>query len=78
MTTKKWIQKVKFKHGALHKQLKIDEEEKISVHLLSEIKNKPLGDYVIPADYSTSTKHYVKITPLLKKRANLALNLRKH
>jgi hypothetical protein len=73
MVSRKWIQHALRKHksGALHKQLGIPMDQEIPSRLLERISNLPNG-YSI----ETYSGHSVKITPLLKKRVNLALNLR--
>lgn len=55
------------KKGALHKMLKIPEEKKIPRTLLNKLNKAELG----------STVDGIKITPLLKKRVNFALNFGK-
>jgi len=72
---KKWIQKTKIKKGALHKQLRVPEERKIPITLLNKIISAEVGDVI--KNYSKSTKKMIKVTSLLKKRANLAKNLKK-
>jgi hypothetical protein len=68
----KWIQHaIKRGHkGALHRQLGISKFETIPEFYLIEIKHAKIGSYV-------GNEHKVKVTRLLKKRANLALNLRR-
>lgn len=76
---KKWIQKTKMKSGALRRQLGIPIEEDIPIGLLEEIKKTKNGE-VISSYKFLSDKSYtqsIKITPLLKRRANLALNLKR-
>ena len=55
------------KEGALHKQLKIPEDKKIPRALLNKIKKAKVGDMV--------EGH--KVTALMKKRVNFALNFGK-
>jgi hypothetical protein len=77
---KKWIQKALRKHrkGALSKQLGIPEEDNIPFNLLTEIQNKPVGEYVtVPPSGIRYYPMKIKVTRLLKKRANLALNLKR-
>jgi len=68
---KKWIQRIDMKEGALHRQLGIPADKKIPVRLLQKIKNAEIGDKV-----RWGNKTY-KVTRLLKKRAVLALTLKK-
>ena len=69
----KWIKNALKQHkkGALHKQLEIPQEQTIPVSLLIRIKNAKLNSYI------TGTTKPIKITRLLKRRAILALNLKK-
>ena len=69
-----WIQSTKLKEGALSKQLSIPEKEDIPVGLLKKIKETPTGT-IMENPMKTGKRHY-KITPLLKKRASLALTLK--
>lgn len=65
--------KIPIKKGALRKQLRVPENEKIDDSLLRRIiKGKAGGEL-----HNPYTKSKVKITPLLKRRANLAKTLRK-
>jgi hypothetical protein len=72
--TNKWIQKALKGHhkGALHRQLGVPTDENIPLHMLTEIKERPIGSEI--RNYKTTKA--IKITRLLKKRALLALNLR--
>lgn len=72
---KKWIQKTHMKKGALSRQLGIAEEDDIPLHVLIRIKEAKIGETVY-YDYGPATKH-IKVTRLLKRRANLALNLKR-
>lgn len=72
---KKWIQKTKIKKGALHKQLGVDEKNKIPITLLNKIISAEVGEVI--KNSSKSSKKRIKVTSLLKKRANLAKNLNK-
>jgi len=72
---KRWIQKTKIKKGALHKQLGVPEERKIPITLLNKIISAEGGKVI--KDSSKSSKKMIKVTSLLKKRANLAKNLKK-
>jgi hypothetical protein len=66
--SKYWIQESKkgMKKGALHKQLGISEDKKISPKLLEKIVETPIGKKVKGKT----------VTRLLKQRANWALNVR--
>ena len=67
--TDKWIQKVKMKKGALHKQLGYDEDEKIPAGIIKKIVDAKIGTEV---EVKGEKK---KVTSLLKHRAVLAQNL---
>lgn len=66
-----WVRKIGYKKGTLHKQLGISKDKKLPEQLLKKIMNSDVGDKII------YNKKKIKITPLLKKRVNLAINLRK-
>ncbi len=72
---KKWIQKTKMKKGALHRQLEVSKEKNIPMNLLNKIISAKIGEK-IKNPLKTGQKT-IKITILLKKRANLAKNLKK-
>ena len=61
--------KVRFRKGALHRQLGIPEDEDIGNGNLRKIKNGKVGATIT----IKGKKH--KITELMKRRANLGLNL---
>jgi hypothetical protein len=63
----RWIQQAALKQGALHLQLGYPEHEHIPVPVLQRIKYMPLGGHI----------HGNTVTPLMKKRANFALNVRR-
>jgi hypothetical protein len=65
--TDKWIQKTHIKHGALHKQLGYSKSALLPEGLLNEIGSANIGTHV----------RGDTVTPLLKKRVNFALNVRK-
>jgi hypothetical protein len=73
MTNKKWIQKALAGHkaGALHRQLGIPKGWTIPISTLEKIKNTKIGYQVIVKDEA------ITVTPLLKRRVVLALNLRR-
>jgi len=72
---KKWIQKTGMKKGALHNQLGISKEKDIPITLLNKIISAKVGDVI--ANSPKSSKKRIRVTSLLKKRANLARNLKK-
>ena len=72
---KKWIQKVAIKEGALSRQLGIPEAENIPVTLLKAIKKAHIGDTV--QNPTQSGKRKIKVTLKIKRRAVLALTLKK-
>lgn len=73
--TYKWIQKAAPKKGALSRQLEIPEKDNIPVTLLRAIKNAPSGTTI--TNPTQKGKRRIPVTPLLKKRVNFALNVRK-
>ena len=70
----KWIQSVSkhSKKGALHRQLHIDQSKKIPKTTLVAIMRTRNGDYF----YGPYGRE-IKVTKLLKQRANFALNVRR-
>ena len=68
---KKWIKKAASEHtkGALHKMLGISENENIPITALKRIMEVPNGH-----EFSVGDK-IVKVTPLLKKRAQFVINV---
>ena len=62
-----WIQKAKVKPGALHRQLGVDQSRPIPTNVLNQIQKAPIGTQVKGKS----------VTPLLKRRVNFALNMRK-
>jgi len=69
-----WIPR-NMKRGALSKQLGIPEKDKIPVTLLKKIKNAEIGETI--TNPTKTGKKKIKVTRKLKKRATLALTLRK-
>lgn len=67
--SKRWIQKAASKHtkGALHRQLGIPLDRKIPKSKLHKIMATPVGSKIGKR----------RVTSLLKKRANFALNVQK-
>ena len=61
--------KIKFKKGALHRQLKVPEDEDIGISNLRKISKSELG-----ASVTIKGKTF-KVTPLMKKRAVFGLNI---
>lgn len=72
---KRWIQKAAIKKGALSRQLGIPEAEDIPVTLLKAIKKTTTGETV--KNPTKSGKRSYKVTQKLKRRAVLALTLKK-
>jgi len=70
-----WLSKIKLKTGALSKQLGIPEDKNIPMDLLLKIKDTEYG-FVVKNKHGIGKK-YIKVTTLLKKRAILAINLKK-
>lgn len=66
-----WVKKINYKKGTLHKQLGISKDKKLPDALLKRIMKAKVGDKV------SYNKKKILITTLLKKRVNLAINLRK-
>jgi hypothetical protein len=67
MTKDKWIQSVAPTKGALHKQLGYSQTEPIPKKVLHDIVGTNIGKH----------SHGHTVTPLLKQRANFALNAQK-
>jgi len=74
---KLWIQSAirKSRKGALSRQLGIPEKENIPVTLLRKIVNAAIGDTIW--NPTMKGKRWIKVTKLLKRRANLALTLKR-
>lgn len=64
---RKWIQKAIWKPGTLHRQLKIPEDKKIPMALLNRI---------VKAERGSKVKG-ITVTRLLKRRANMAITLKR-
>ena len=71
---KRWIQKAKIKKGALHRQLSVPKDKDIPVTLLKRIKNATTGGTI--SNPTKTGKRRIKITTLIKRRVNFALNVR--
>lgn len=69
--TEYWIQKAIKGKSSLRKQLHTPEGQKIPDSILQQIKQKPKGSHVISHGKS------ITVTTKLKKRATLAMTLRK-
>jgi len=69
-----WIQKAVKKPGALSRQLNIPAEKNIPKTLLRKIKSTEIGKTI--RNPTKTGKRTIKVTPLLKKRATLALTLK--
>lgn len=66
-----WIQEAEPKKGALHRQLHIPEGEKIPVGILYRIRDAR------PGTETPVHGRKVTVTPLMKRRANFAINVRR-
>jgi len=71
MKTNKWIQKAKIRKGTLSKQLGIPISENIPMDVLEKVQMKKIGNKIRIKGKD------VPITLLLKRRANLAINLKR-
>lgn len=67
----KWIQKAKPSKGAFHRQLGYKEDEKIPTGVIDRIVDTPVGSKVRVHGESR------RVTPLMKRRANFAKNVRR-
>jgi len=72
---KRWMQKIGLKHAALSRQLGIPISEDIPMKLLNAIRTAKIGDTI--SNPTKSGKRTFKVTRLLKKRAVLAITLKK-
>lgn len=72
---KKWIKKTQLKKGALSRQLGVPEKDNIPFTLLEKIKKAKIGDRI--SNPTKSGKREIKITRKLKKRAVLALTMKR-
>jgi hypothetical protein len=72
---KKWIRKAKIKKGTLSRQLDIPEEDDIPITLLRAIRDADIGDTI--KNPTKMGKQKIKVTQLLKKRAVLAITLKR-
>jgi hypothetical protein len=66
--------KITFKKGSLHKQLKVPLDKTIGVGNLKKIRRAKIGE-MVKINTSTKADKMFKVTPLMKKRAVLGLNL---
>jgi hypothetical protein len=71
----RWIKKVQIKKGALSQQLGIPEKENIPITLLEKIKKTEIGKII--KNPTKSGKQEIKVTKKLKKRAVLALTMKR-
>ena len=76
MATDRWIQDATTpeKRGSLHRMLGINEDMKIPKSLLREIMRAEIGDTI--RNPTTVGNRLIKVTKLLKQRANLALTFK--
>jgi hypothetical protein len=72
---KKFIKKIALKKGALSRQLGIPEKDNIPITLLEKIKWAKIGTVV--KNPTKSGKEEIKVTNKLKKRAVLALTMKR-
>ncbi len=72
---KRWIRKAVKKKGGLSRQLNIPEKENIPVSLLKKIRNAKIGTTI--TNPTKTGKKKIKVTRKLKRRAVLALTLKK-
>ena len=70
-----WIQSAIKKKGALSRQLGIPIEKNIPISLLEKIRNAKIGSTI--TNPTKTGKRRIKVTRLLKKRAVLALTLKR-
>jgi len=70
-----WIQKAIKKPGALSRQLGIPIKKNIPISLLKKIRNAKIGSTI--TNPTKTGKRRIKVTRLLKKRAALALTLKR-
>jgi hypothetical protein len=70
----KWIQKLRLKKGVLHKELGISLDKKIPMSLLNEIISAKAGQTI--RNPTKTGKRRIHVKMFLKKRANLARNLK--
>lgn len=70
----KWIQKIKLKKGSLSKQLGIPVSKNIPTTLLNDIQSAQKGSVV--KNPTKLGKKKITATGILKKRVNLAINLK--
>lgn len=73
--TARWIQKTGLKKGTLSRQLGIPEEENIPITLLEKIRRAEIGAVV--RNPTKTGKRRIKVTRKLKRRAVLALTLKR-
>jgi hypothetical protein len=65
---------IKFKKGALHRQLRVPEDKPIGVTNLKKIKRAKVGSTVRIATSTRKNKEF-KVTELMKRRAVFGLNI---
>ena len=70
-----WIQSAIKKKGALSRQLGIPIKKNIPISLLEKIRNAKIGSTI--TNPTKTGKRRIKVTRLLKKRAVLALTLKR-
>ena len=70
---KRWIQKVIWHPGTLHKELEISKSKKIPSKLINKIVSAEIGKII--TNPTTTGKKKIKVTRLLKRRVSLLRNL---
>ena len=73
--TRYWIQRAVKRKGALSRQLGIPEEENIPITLLEKIRKAEIGTTI--KNPTKTGKRTIKVTRKLKRRAVLALTLKR-
>jgi hypothetical protein len=66
-----WVKNISMKKGTLHRLLGIPKSRKLPASLLEKIMSARVNSKI------TYNGRKISVTPLLKKRVNLALNLKK-
>jgi len=72
---RKWIRKSIKRRGGLSRQLGIREKDNIPVSLLQKIKRAPPGTTI--TNPTKTGKKRIRVTKKMKRRANLALTLKR-
>jgi len=75
MRRRRWIRHAIKRRGALSRQLRIPERENIPITLLRRIRAAPIGATV--RNPTTKGRRTIRVTRLVKRRAVLALTLKR-